>query len=113
MINLQNCGSVNIDLPKSHIDGLNFSFSGIKTAVLNLHNNKKDIKPEDLCASFEFAVTNMLIENTKKALIESKLKKLALAGRCISKFIYKRKVFGTWKRIRNESIFPRIKTLYR
>ncbi len=61
------------------MEGLDFSFSGIKTAVLNLHNNQKNIKKEDLCASFEQAVTDMLIQNTKKALQETGLNKVALA----------------------------------
>lgn len=80
MINWQNFGNPNIKLPKTHLDGLDFSFSGIKTAVLNINNNKKDIRKEDLCASFEEAVTDMLIENTKKALEIKKIKKVALAG---------------------------------
>lgn len=79
-MNLENYGKNNIELPKSHLEGLDFSFSGIKTAVLNLHNNKEDINKEDLCTSFEDAVTSMLIENTKKAIKENNFKKLALAG---------------------------------
>ena len=90
---LAKCGRPNIELPKSHLEGMNFSFSGIKTAVLNLNHNKKDIKKEDLCASFEQAVTDMLIENTKKALQETKLKKVALAGRCVSANSYIREKF--------------------
>ncbi len=77
---LAKLGKANIELPRTHLEGLDFSFSGIKTAVLNLNHNQKDIDKKDLCASFEKAVTDMLIENTKKALKETKLKKLALAG---------------------------------
>ncbi len=104
---LAKCGRPNIELPKSHLEGMNFSFSGIKTAVLNLNHNKKDIKKEDLCASFEQAVTDMLIENTKKALQETKLKKVALAGRRFCKLIYKGKVFRTRKSFRYRYIFSR------
>lgn len=75
-----NFGEPNIELPKTHLDGLNFSFSGIKTAVLNLNHNNKEIKKEDLCASFEKSVTDMLIENTKKASKETGLNKIAIAG---------------------------------
>ena len=77
---LAKLGKANIELPKTHLEGLDFSFSGIKTAVLNLNHNQKDIDKNDLCTSFEKAVTDMLIENTKKALKETHLKKLALAG---------------------------------
>lgn len=73
-------GNPNIELPNTRTDELNFSFSGIKTAIINLNHNKKEIKKEDLCASFEKKVTEMLIENTKKAIKQTKLKKLALAG---------------------------------
>jgi len=75
-------GEANIELPKTHFqeETFDFSFSGIKTAVINTNHNKKDIKKEDLCASFEKAVTDMLLQNTEKALDLTKLEKLALAG---------------------------------
>ena len=46
-----------ITLPKTHFDNLDFSFSGIKTAVINLHHKTPDINKADLCASFEKTVT--------------------------------------------------------
>ena len=61
-------GEANIELPETYFDNLDFSFSGIKTAVLNLHHKNPDVNKADLCASFEKAVTNVLINNTKKAL---------------------------------------------
>ena len=73
-------GEANIQLPETYFDNLDFSFSGIKTAVLNLHHKNSEINKADLCASFENAVTNVLINNTKKALKETKLDKLVLAG---------------------------------
>lgn len=61
-------GEANIELPKTHFENLDFSFSGIKTAVLNLHHKTPDINKANLCASFEKTTTEVLIENTKKAL---------------------------------------------
>ncbi len=90
-------GKPNIELPRVHDMGLDFSFSGIKTAVLNLNHNRKDIKKEDLCASFEEAVTDMLIQNTKKAVEMTGIKKIALARWSFCKLIYKRKIFISWK----------------
>ena len=78
--NLAKEGKANIELPKTHIDNLDFSFSGIKTAVINLNHNKPDINKSDLCASFEKTVTEMLIENTKKAIEQTGLKTLAIGG---------------------------------
>ena len=78
--NMAKEGKPNIQLPITHFDNLDFSFSGIKTAVLNLNHKDPNINKNDLCASFEKAVTEMLLENTKKALDKLKVKKLALAG---------------------------------
>lgn len=68
-------------LPRTHFENLDFSFSGIKTAVINLvHKEGDKININDLCASFEEAVTDVLIDNTKKAMQELKLDKVAIAG---------------------------------
>ena len=55
-------GMANINLPQTHFENLDFSFSGIKTAVLNLTHKNPDINKSDLCASFEKACTDMLIK---------------------------------------------------
>ena len=68
------------DLPKTYFDNLDFSFSGIKTAVINLNHKLKDINKANLCASFQKAVTEELIENVKKALEITGTKVVALAG---------------------------------
>lgn len=75
-------GQANIELPKTHFDEdtLDFSFSGIKTAVINLHHKNPDINKADLCASFEKNVTETLMENVKKAIKKTEIKKITLAG---------------------------------
>ena len=73
-------GEANIELPKTHLDNLDFSFSGIKTAVINLHHKNPDINKSNLCASFEKTVTEILIENTIKATKQLNIKSIALAG---------------------------------
>ena len=75
-------GQANIELPKTHFDEdtLDFSFSGIKTAVINLHHKNPDINKADLCASFEKNVTETLMENVKKAIKKTGIKKITLAG---------------------------------
>ena len=69
-----------IELPKTHFDNLDFSFSGIKTAVINLNHKDPNVNKSDLCASFQKTVTEVLIENTKKALDKIDVKTIALAG---------------------------------
>ena len=74
-------GEPNIKLPKTHFENsLDFSFSGIKTAIININHNTKDINKADLCASFQKTVTEVLIENLQKAIEQTKVKNLAIAG---------------------------------
>ena len=73
-------GEPTIDFPKTHFENLDFSFSGIKTAVINLHHKNPEVKKEDLCMSFEKAVTEVLIENITKAIQETGIKTIVLAG---------------------------------
>ncbi len=85
-------GTPNIELPKTKFDNLDFSFSGIKTAVINLHHKNTEINKADLCSSFEKVVTEELIENTLKAAKKLKINKIALAGG-VSSNSYIRKEF--------------------
>ena len=74
-------GKPTIKLPKTHFENsLDFSFSGIKTAVINVNHNTNNINKADLCASFEKAVTEMVVENTINALKQTELNTLAIAG---------------------------------
>ena len=66
---------------ESHLD---FSFSGIKTAVINLIHNLEqrgaEFKKADIAASFERAVTENLIDNTLEAARRAGAKQIVLAG---------------------------------
>ena len=73
-------GEANIKLPKTHFDNMDFSFSGIKTAVINLNHNTIDINKADLCKSFEKTVTEILIVNVKKAIDKTEVGTVVLAG---------------------------------
>jgi N6-L-threonylcarbamoyladenine synthase len=97
-----------ITLPKTHFGNLDFSFSGIKTAVINLHHKTPDINKADLCASFEKTVTEILIENTKKALKQINIKTVALAGG-VSANSYIRNEFLKLKEIGIEVYMPDLK----
>lgn len=61
-----------------------FSFSGVKSAVLNYINgcHMKDIAivKEDIAASFQKAVTDVLIEHAIRAIDEFQINKFAIAG---------------------------------
>ena len=73
-------GEATIELPKTHFDNMDFSFSGIKTAVINLHNKNPEISKQDLCKSFEKTVAEILITTIKKAIDQTNENKIVLAG---------------------------------
>ena len=78
--NLAKNGNPTIKLPVTHFDNLDFSFSGIKTAVINLHHKDPEVNKADLCSSFQKAVTEMIITNCRKAINELNSDKLVIAG---------------------------------
>ena len=75
-----------IEFPRAKIaDGpYDFSFSGLKSAVLNYLNGCKmkgqEIVPADVAASFQQAVADTLIEHVLRAINEFKMDKFAIAG---------------------------------
>ena len=62
----------------------NFSFSGLKSAVINLvHNHSQrgeEVNFNDLCASFQASVVETLVYKTKKAALEYGVKQVIIAG---------------------------------
>ena len=61
-----------------------FSFSGLKSAVLNYINSERmkgnEINKENLAASFQYSVTEVLVHKAMQATLEAGLDKLVLAG---------------------------------
>jgi N6-L-threonylcarbamoyladenine synthase len=88
------------NFPKPQIEGLNFSFSGLKTSILYFleHAGKTfSYKPElkvsqiekehfiqtnlnDLCASIQHRIITILLEKLKRAADETGIKSICLAG---------------------------------
>ena len=82
---LAHIGNDTYDLPYPlNDDTYNFSFSGIKSAVINLVHNEyqrgNEINKEDLCTSFQERVTSVITKKTIKALKEYKVNNLIVAG---------------------------------
>ena len=82
---LSKLGKDTYDLPYPlDDDSYNFSFSGIKSAVINLIHNEKqrgnDIRVEDMCNSFQNRVVSVVVKKTMKALKEYNCNNLVLAG---------------------------------
>ncbi|NQN66781.1 tRNA (adenosine(37)-N6)-threonylcarbamoyltransferase complex transferase subunit TsaD [Streptococcus suis] len=74
------------DFPRAMIkeDNLEFSFSGLKSAFINLYHNAQqkgeNLSNPDLSASFQACVMDILMAKTKKALEQYPVKTLVVAG---------------------------------
>ena len=86
MDELAHIGEDVYDFPRAmiHEDHYDFSFSGLKSAVINrIHNAKQkgeEIVPENVAASFQASVVEVLVEKSKRALEEYSVKQFVLAG---------------------------------
>lgn len=74
-------------LPEPQIPGLDFSFSGLKTAILYLVQDQIRLNPDflkeniaDLCASVQSRIVSILLNKLKKAAKQTGVKDIAIAG---------------------------------
>lgn len=83
-------------LPQAKVDGYNFSFSGLKTAMLKLVKSfdGQELPTADLCASFQECVSKTLYKKLKKALEERGYKQVVLAGGVAANSEIRKKVFS-------------------
>ena len=70
----------NLPRPMLQQKNLDFSFSGLKTAVLHLTKKEKSIKRADLAASIQEAIVEVLIAKTMRAVKKYQVKSILLAG---------------------------------
>lgn len=82
-------------LPEAKVDGYNFSFSGLKTAVLRLVKSfdGKELPTKDICASFQECVSSTLVKKVKRALEETGYKQVVIAGGVAANSEIRRKIF--------------------
>ena len=73
--------------PKPKVEGLNFSFSGLKTAILYFVQKQSKLNPNfiennlnDICASIQYTIIGILIDKLKKASKETGIKRIAIGG---------------------------------
>ncbi|WP_108866820.1 tRNA (adenosine(37)-N6)-threonylcarbamoyltransferase complex transferase subunit TsaD [Aquimarina aquimarini] len=73
--------------PKPKVGDLNFSFSGLKTSVLYFVQKQQKENPafvqenlEDICASLQYTIINILIDKLKKASKQTGIKRIAIGG---------------------------------
>ena len=86
-------------LPEARVDGYNFSFSGLKTAVLRLVKSfeGKELPEKDICASFQETVSYTLLHKLKKALEASGYNQVVIAGGVAANSEIRKKIFDLEK----------------
>lgn len=84
-------------LPEAKVGGYDFSFSGLKTAVLRLvqtlKNKNEELPIKDICASFQEVVSETLLKKVKAALEGTGYKQVVLAGGVAANSEIRRKFF--------------------
>ena len=101
--------------PHPRVDGCpyDFSFSGLKTAVINtIHNAEQkgiEISVQDMGASFINAVTDCLCKNTEKAAKDLGYRKIALAGGVSANSVLRRKMTSLCEKNGWELYVPELK----
>lgn len=75
-------GSPSYDLPRAWLEkeSLDFSFSGLKSAVMQFMKQTEHFSQKDLAASFQTAVLDVLVEKAFRALSQTGARELVLAG---------------------------------
>ena len=80
-------GQARFPLPEPSVQGFNFSFSGIKTAILyflrdQMAQNPNFIKENlpDICASIQHCIVTVLLKKLRKAARKTGIREIALAG---------------------------------
>jgi N6-L-threonylcarbamoyladenine synthase len=73
--------------PKPKVDGLNFSFSGLKTSILYFIQRETKNNPNfiadnlnDICASIQYTIINILMDKMKKAVKQTGITQIAIGG---------------------------------
>ena len=73
--------------PKPKVDGLNFSFSGLKTSILYFIQRETAKNPDfvaenlqDICASIQKTIVNILMDKLKKAVKKTGITQIAIGG---------------------------------
>ena len=104
--------SYNLPAPKDD-DSYDFSFSGIKSAVINLVHNEKqrgnEINKEDLATSFQETAVGILVKKTTRALKKYGVKQLLVAGGVSANSGLRKALEDVCKELNVELLKPEIK----
>ncbi|MBY0543997.1 MAG: tRNA (adenosine(37)-N6)-threonylcarbamoyltransferase complex transferase subunit TsaD [Gammaproteobacteria bacterium] len=95
--------------PMTDRPGLNFSFSGLKTAVLHClqaSSFSRDLLP-DIAASFQMAVIDTLLIKCKRALLHTGLNQLVIAGGVSANILLRARLSDMLREMGGQAYYPR------
>ncbi|MGN1051615.1 MAG: tRNA (adenosine(37)-N6)-threonylcarbamoyltransferase complex transferase subunit TsaD [Acutalibacteraceae bacterium] len=96
--------------PVVHDAPFDFSFSGLKTAIINMVHNREqkgeNLNKEDLCASFRYAVVDLLVSNFLKASDHLGIDRLVIAGGVSANRLLRRTLTEKCKEKNRELFMP-------
>ena len=102
----------NLPIPLND-DSYNFSFSGLKSAVINLNHKLEqrgeEINKEDLAASFQKVAISSIINKTKKAIENYNIKNLIVAGGVAANKGLRSEVYKLGEELNIDITIPNIK----
>jgi len=107
-------GQANITLPEPQVPGLDFSFSGIKTAVLYHVQAQKAIDPayldkniHDLCASLQSKLVDILMKKLVKATDIYGIQEVAIAGGVSANSALRHQIISVGKELGWKTYIPK------
>ena len=95
-----------VSFPRAMVDeGYDFSFSGLKTAVINYARAHPDVRVEDIAASFQDAVVDVLVTKALRAADDIGAKGIVLAGGVAANSLLRERVLDVAMRDRDLRTF--------
>ncbi|HCV82375.1 tRNA (adenosine(37)-N6)-threonylcarbamoyltransferase complex transferase subunit TsaD [Zunongwangia profunda] len=100
--------------PKPKVSGLNFSFSGFKTAVLYFIEKQTREDPDfieknlkDICASIQYTIVEILMDKLKKAVKETGISRVAIGGGVSANSGIRNALYDAEKRYKWQCFIPK------
>lgn len=98
----------NLPRPMKYSKDLNMSFSGLKTAVLELIKKVVPVSVEDVCASLQEAVVDVLSSKLSDAIRMTQLKRIAIVGGVAANLLLRRRVAKICEEFGCASFYPSV-----
>jgi N6-L-threonylcarbamoyladenine synthase len=96
-----------IHFPRAMLhDGLDFSFSGLKTSVMNHVRKHPDVSTNDVAASFQTAVVDVLVTKARRAAEQVGAKGLVLGGGVAANSLLRERFLGACTEVGIQGFLP-------